>query len=291
MFILRMLNIVSIAISFIFANCSFASAKVFQAEPGRMLSKTDKSKNHQENHDLFENDAQLFIKIFYLHAQDNRLLPKMLSQEELSKTIVIFWADWCVFCKKFLLDVFPKLFELHKKEQELGLEKTKIIFIKVPEIRNIMKWKNPTTNDFDQAEKTLQYAQQDDCIKSFLLADLHSLEINKVISIPSVIFVKNGIEISRASSCAKSSDILNFKNPKILNDFINIFHEKHEAPKAVLDAAVPEPKILSVETKPINKIITKKIEPKKTIKPQGKKSKKSPIKTKPVSKNKKKKKK
>lgn len=213
---------------------------VYQAQAGNMPSNQNfNSYNNFENNSQNNNNNQnskvqnpfleyytrqgskLFNdKSFFFFQEGKKLVKRFISVDNLKKSLVIFFGDWCPHCKTFLT-AFSKSIEL------LRLSGINIIFIAVPTIDKLRDWKDPNIDDFNNAEnKIASFGIKLSHKQTFvtLIADRMILANCGIEGLPVIIAVKNGEERYRAVG-ENAIRKLDLSNQNTLQQFLEIWDD------------------------------------------------------------------
>ena len=158
-----------------------------------------------------------FKATVYKKDKNGQLYKTKLSKEDLNKTIVIFFGDWCPHCSTFLTGFARNI-------NSLVASGVKIIFVSVPSIERLQKWQIPNDTDYTEAEQKLSSfgIQTDQSVNLVLLGDKTTLDDNIIDSLPTMLAVKDGKEYFRGGS-DNSIDKVDLSNQNSMNQFLEIW--------------------------------------------------------------------
>ncbi|MBR1944303.1 MAG: redoxin domain-containing protein [Alphaproteobacteria bacterium] len=214
--------------------------------------------NNNSNNPFLNNYARknknFSAKVYKMKNGKLQSKASSLTDEDLKKTIIIFFGDWCPHCQHFLTS-FAKYIP------QLTSSGIKIIFVGVPSINVIQNWQNPTTSDYEKAQQNLQSfginpeqmsqnakseynrskqqkknKQQHNsdilqlnmpAVELVLLGDNSVLDNNAIDSLPTMLAINNGTEQFRGSA-DNSLDVVNFENPISMQQFQEIWYTDND---------------------------------------------------------------
>ena len=181
-------------------------------------------KNNHFSADVFKMNGGLYKTTIGNTLDRNGNVTKF--DNELKKSIVIFFGDWCPHCAKFLGN-------LSKYINQLTSSGIKIIFISVPSIERIQTWQDPSMADYNESKNKLRNFGIDvdrlnlNQVELVLLGNNDVLEQNSIDSLPKFIAIRNGTEQFRGGS-DNSLDVLNFDSTVTMQQFQEIWYEDDE---------------------------------------------------------------
>jgi thiol-disulfide isomerase/thioredoxin len=133
------------------------SATIHQANAGT----TAKQSQKQQNSSKSASDPNPFLEYYprqgstipsvsasFYFQENKKLVKRSINSSFLQKAILIFYGDWCPYCDSFL-KTFAQHFDI------IRLSGITIIFVAVPAIERIKNWKNPTLDEFKDAENKI----------------------------------------------------------------------------------------------------------------------------------------
>ena len=156
-----------------------------------------------------------------IYVQESSLSKQYINHEDLKKSVVVFFGDWCPHCDSFLKS-FSKNVEL------LRLAGVKVIFINVPSIERLKNWKEPTVDEFNVAENKIasygiKLSHRDVFVG--LLGDRVTLAKSGVEGLPVVLAIKEGKEYFRGVG-ESGVNKLNLSDQAILKQFLQIWDKE-----------------------------------------------------------------
>jgi len=172
------------------------------------------------------------VKVFYQNGK-KLSLPKDISQDNLRKAIVIFFGDWCPHCDSFLKAFAANLKVLRAHEKEIKSNETDVIFVSVPSLEVLKNWRLPNVDEYNIAENKISAYGIELAYKNtnvVMLGDKSTLAKNGVEGLPVAFVVKDGKEIFRTTGDKAATD-LNFNDPAVLKNFLEIFDEEAKEKK------------------------------------------------------------
>lgn len=155
------------------------------------------------------------------YNESGNLAKRDISFDNLKKTFVVFFGDWCPHCHKFLT-------EFSKHIETLKSKGVKIVFLNVPSVDKLRNWQDPTMKDYEEAkDKINSYGiELSPGVDLVLLGERATLARSGIEGLPVVVSVKNGQEYFRGIG-ANGVSKLQFSNPDILRQFLEIWDDEH----------------------------------------------------------------
>ena len=150
--------------------------------------------------------------------ENNALIKRDISFDDLKKSVVIFFGDWCPHCHKFLTEFSKHIATLAKN----GIN---VIFLHVPSIEKLRNWQDPTLQDYQAVVQKLSsygISASASNVKVVLLGDRLSLSQLGISGLPVFIAVKNAKEYFRGVGDSGVSK-LQLSDPNILKQFLEIW--------------------------------------------------------------------
>lgn len=164
------------------------------------------------------------MSVFY--NENGNLVKRNISYDDLQKTVVIFFGNWCPHCHKFLTGFAKDISKITEKG-------VKVILISVPSVEKLKNWNDPTTQDYNTTISGLNSwgINPSTNVEIVLLGDRVALSKAGVSGLPVFIAVKQAKEYFRGVGSAGVAKI-NLSDPNILKQFLDIWDEdKKDEPK------------------------------------------------------------
>ena len=155
------------------------------------------------------------------YNEGGKLAKRDISYDNLKKTVVVFFGDWCPHCHKFLTE-FSKHIGILKSKG------VKIVFLNVPSVDKLRNWQDPTMQDYDDAKSKINSygINLSSGVDLVLLGERATLARSGIEGLPVVISVKNGQEYFRGIG-ENGVSKLQLSNPETLRQFLEIWDDEH----------------------------------------------------------------
>lgn len=149
--------------------------------------------------------------------ENNALVKRDISYDDLKKSVIIFFGDWCPHCHKFLTEFSKYIATLAKS----GIN---VIFLHVPSIEKLRNWQDPSVQDYQAViQKLSSYGiGSASNIKVVLLGERTALSQLGISGLPVFLAVKNAKEYFRGVGDSGVSK-LKLSDPNILKQFLEIW--------------------------------------------------------------------
>ncbi|MDR2666744.1 MAG: peroxiredoxin family protein [Holosporales bacterium] len=156
------------------------------------------------------------------YQEGKKLTKRDISVDDLVKTIVVFFGEWCPHCDKFLR-------EFSKNVDMLRMYGINIVFISVPSIDRLKNWQEPNVDEFNVAEnKISSYGiKLSRKVSVALLGDKKTLAHTGVEGLPVIVAIKNGMERFRGVGESGTSK-LQLSDQAVLKNFLKIWDPEKE---------------------------------------------------------------
>ena len=149
--------------------------------------------------------------------ENNALVKRDISYDDLKKSVVIFFGDWCPHCHKFLTEFSKHIGTLAKS----GIN---IIFLHVPSVEKLRNWQDPTVQDYQAVvQKLNSYGiGATSNAKVVLLGERTALSQLGISGLPVFLAVKNAKEYFRGVGDSGVSK-LQLSDSNTLKQFLEIW--------------------------------------------------------------------
>ncbi len=187
--------------------------------------------------------------------ENNALIKRDISFDDLKKSVVIFFGDWCPHCHKFLT-------EFSKHIATLAKSGVNAIFLHVPSVEKLRNWQEPSVQDYHAVvQKLSSYGISSTArnVKVVLLGERTALSQLGISGLPVFLAVKNAKEYFRGVGDSGVSK-LQLSDPNILKQFLEIWG-KDENNKVSDNARKADRKQEKIKKK-LNKKVTQKFKTK-----------------------------
>jgi thiol-disulfide isomerase/thioredoxin len=160
-----------------------------------------------------EFSASIFVK------SGNGLVKKNINYDDMKKTIVVFFGNWCPHCDQFIT-------EFSKHIEKLKQNGINVIFLNIPSVDRLKDWKDPSMEEFLSAEAKIKshginLSKEASVV---LLGDRATLAKAGVEGLPTILVLKNGKEQFRGIGQAGAAK-MNFSDPFVFEQFLAIWKE------------------------------------------------------------------
>lgn len=154
--------------------------------------------------------------------EKNNLVKQDVSYDDLKKSVVIFFGDWCPHCHKFLT-------EFSRYIGTLGKSGVNVILLHVPSVDRLRNWQDPTIQDYQSVIQTLNSygISAASNVRILLLGDRTTLSRMGISGLPVFLAVKNSKEYFRGVGDSGVSG-LKLSDPTILKQFLEIWGQDEE---------------------------------------------------------------
>ena len=156
--------------------------------------------------------------VFFLEKKTTLVKHDDFGSNNLEKSVVVVFGDWCPHCHKFLTEFSKHIATLAKN----GIN---VIFLHVPSIEKLRNWQDPTLQDYQAVVQKLSsygISASASNVKVVLLGDRLSLSQLGISGLPVFIAVKNAKEYFRGVGDSGVSK-LQLSDPNILKQFLEIW--------------------------------------------------------------------
>lgn len=158
--------------------------------------------------------------------ENNALVKRDISYDDLKKSVVIFFGDWCPHCHKFLT-------EFSKHIATLAKSAINVVFLHIPSVEKLKNWQEPSVQDYQSVvQKLSSYGINSSAsnVKIVLLGERTVLSQLGISGLPIFLAVKNAKEYFRGVGDSGVSK-LQLSDPDTLKQFLEIWG-KDESSKA-----------------------------------------------------------
>jgi thiol-disulfide isomerase/thioredoxin len=152
--------------------------------------------------------------------ENGGVLSKLnLNEANLKKCVVVFIGDWCPHCEKFIRSLANYI-------EYLKNNGIKILFIAVPPVNRLLKWKDPTIAGYlETKNKVTSFGVRlSDNVKVVMLGDGRTLARCGVSGLPVLLALDKGKEKFRGTGEGVFSK-LNLSDRDVLLEFLEIWKE------------------------------------------------------------------
>ena len=160
--------------------------------------------------------------------ENNALVKREISYDDLKKSVVIFFGDWCPHCHKFLT-------EFSKNIATLAKSGVNVIFLHIPSVEKLKNWQEPSVQDYQAVvQKLSSYGINSSStnVKIVLLGERTALSQLGISGLPVFLAVKNAKEYFRGVGDSGVSK-LQLSDSNVLRQFLEIWG-KDESTKSDL---------------------------------------------------------
>ena len=187
------------------------------------------------------------MTVFY--NENGNLVKRNISYDDLQKTVVIFFGNWCPHCHKFLTGFSKDI----NKITEKGI---KIILINVPSVERLKNWIDPTIQDYNTTINGLNSwgITPSKNVEIVLLGDRVALSKAGVSGLPVFLAVKQAKEYFRGVGSAGVAKI-QLSEPRVLKQFLDIWGNDKKG--AQTESRNKQNKKAHKKIKAMNKVVKK----------------------------------
>ena len=235
-----MKNIKILIVSLWIQSVSFAQqAPVYPANAGAyttvqsvpQVNQVVQSTTTTQNNNIFleyyaKQGGNFSAPVFFF--ENNALVKREISYDDLKKSVVIFFGDWCPHCHKFLT-------EFSKNIATLAKSGVNAIFLHIPSVEKLKNWQEPSVQDYQAVvQKLSSYGihSASPNVKIVLLGERTALSQLGISGLPVFLAVKNAKEYFRGVGDSGVSK-LQLSDSNVLRQFLEIWG-KDESTKSDL---------------------------------------------------------
>ena len=235
-----MKNIKILIVSLWIQSVSFAQqAPVYPANAGAyttvqsvpQVNQVVQSTTTTQNNNIFleyyaKQGGNFSAPVFFF--ENNALVKREISYDDLKKSVVIFFGDWCPHCHKFLT-------EFSKNIATLAKSGVNVIFLHIPSVEKLKNWQEPSVQDYQAVvQKLSSYGINSSStnVKIVLLGERTALSQLGISGLPVFLAVKNAKEYFRGVGDSGVSK-LQLSDSNVLRQFLEIWG-KDESTKSDL---------------------------------------------------------
>ena len=228
-------------VSLSFAAQQSVQTQVFPANAGAVTQAAPEAQGTQasqpQNNNIFleyyaKQGSAFSASVF--KQENGALVKRDISYDDLKKTVVIFFGDWCPHCHRFLTDFSKYIGTLTAK----GI---KIMLLNVPSVERLKTWQDPTSQDYQNAlQKVQSYGiNPSSGVELVLLGERTTLAKTGVSGLPVFIAVKDAKEYFRGVG-DKGVSKLQLSDANVLKQFLEIWGD--DSKDSAKDDSVAEKK-------------------------------------------------